>query len=63
MRSRREAAVACGKRHYDLTKMAASVSRFVSASRKVGSYLMNSLVLGQAAVCGHKMDSENQTKV
>lgn len=57
------AAVTCGKRHYDLTKMAASVSRFVSVSRKVGSYLFNSVVFAQAATRGNKMDSEGPTKV
>lgn len=57
------AAVTCGKRRCDLTKMAASVSRFVSVSRKVGSYLFNSLVFAQAATCGNKMDSAGPTKV
>lgn len=57
------AAVTSGKRRCDLTKMAASVSRFVSVSRKVGNYLFSSLVFAQTATCGHKMDSEGSTKV
>lgn len=61
--SQHVAAVTCDRRHHDVTKMAASVSRFASVSRKVGSYVLNSLVFAQAAACGVTMDSERPTKV
>nr|XP_046236308.1 copper chaperone for superoxide dismutase-like [Scatophagus argus] len=40
-----------------------SFSWFISVSRKVGSYLFNSVVLAQAATYGRKMDSERPTKL
>ncbi|XP_044040953.1 copper chaperone for superoxide dismutase-like [Siniperca chuatsi] len=46
--------------------MAAPVSRyswFVSVSRKVGSYLFNSVFIAHAATCGNNMDSERPTKL
>ncbi|XP_051284884.1 copper chaperone for superoxide dismutase [Dicentrarchus labrax] len=46
--------------------MAAAVRRyswFVSVSRKVGSYLFNSVFIAQAAACASKMDSERPTKL
>lgn len=48
---------------YDLTKMASTVSRFVSASRKVGSYLINAVIIGQTASCGITMETKTTTKV
>ncbi|XP_068444029.1 copper chaperone for superoxide dismutase [Clinocottus analis] len=38
-------------------------SRFASASRKVGSYLFNSVLIAQAATCGDRMDSVEPTKL
>ncbi|XP_018532686.1 copper chaperone for superoxide dismutase [Lates calcarifer] len=46
--------------------MAAAGSRnswLVSVSRKVGSYLFNSVFIAQAATCGFKMESERPTKL
>ncbi|XP_069578378.1 copper chaperone for superoxide dismutase [Brachyistius frenatus] len=46
--------------------MAAPVSncrRFISVSRKLGSFLLNSVFLAQAASCADKMDSERPTKL
>ncbi|XP_059211431.1 copper chaperone for superoxide dismutase-like [Centropristis striata] len=46
--------------------MAARASRtswFVSVSRKVGSYLINSVFIAQAATCAHNMDSVGPTKL
>ncbi|XP_073331002.1 copper chaperone for superoxide dismutase [Pagrus major] len=38
-------------------------SRVASVSRKVGSCVFNSVLVAQAATCGHKMDSERPTKL
>uniref|UniRef100_A0A3B4TX55 Superoxide dismutase copper chaperone n=2 Tax=Seriola dumerili TaxID=41447 RepID=A0A3B4TX55_SERDU len=38
-------------------------SWFVSVSRKVGSFLFNSVFIAQAATHGHKMDTERPTKL
>ncbi|XP_062305339.1 copper chaperone for superoxide dismutase-like [Osmerus eperlanus] len=43
--------------------MAFTVSRFVSASRKVGSYLINAVIIGPTASCGITMETKTTTKL
>lgn len=54
------------ERRCDLTNMAAAVcrySRFVSVSRKVGSFVFKSVFVAQAATCSNIMESQRPAKV
>ena len=47
----------------DLTNMATPVAKFVSVSRRVGSYLLNSVFIAHAVADLPKMDSYRSAKV